>query len=163
PGYGGSCFPKDTLALAAMARRVGEEAGIVSATIAANERQAERMVEKIHRAVGGRRGARVAILGLAFKPNTDDLRQAPALRISPGLKRRGMKVTAFDPVAADAASRDPAMRDVTIAADPYDAARGADAIAIVTEWNEFRNLSFTQLKQIMRRPALCDLRNIYDP
>src|SRR5262249_10184380 len=134
-----------------------------SAVIAANERQAERMVDKIHKAVGGRRGARVAILGLAFKPNTDDVREAPALRIIVGLKRRGVRDTAFDPGAADAAARPPEMKDVAIAADPYDAARGADAIAIVTEWNEFRNLNLAHLKQVMRKPILCDLRNIYDP
>jgi len=163
PGYGGSCFPKDTYALVAMARATGEHAGIVAAAIAANERQAERMVEKIRKAAGGRRGARIAILGLAFKPNTDDVRESPALRIIAGLKRRGLKVTAFDPVAVDAASRLPVMRDVTIAADVYDAARGADAVVIVTEWNEFRNLNFAHLKQAMRRPVLCDLRNIYDP
>ena len=163
PGYGGSCFPKDTYALVAMARATGEHAGIVAAAIAANERQAERMVEKIHKAVGGRRGARVAILGLAFKPNTDDVREAPALRIIAGLKRRGMKVTAFDPVAVDAASRLPVMRDVAIAADPYDAAREADAVVILTEWNEFRNLNLAHLKQAMRRAVFCDLRNIYDP
>ncbi len=163
PGYGGSCFPKDTHALVAMAKGTGEQAGIVAAAIAANERQAARMVEKIRKAAGGRRGARIAILGLAFKPNTDDVREAPALRIIAGLKRLGMNITAFDPVAADASTRLPEMRDVTIAADPYDAARGADAVAIVTEWNEFRNLNLGHLKQVMRRPAFCDLRNIYDP
>ena len=163
PGFGGSCFPKDTYALAAMARRAGEASGIVDAAIKANERQSVRMVEKILRAVGGRKGARVAILGLAFKPNTDDVREAPALRIIAGLKRRGIAVTAFDPVAAGAAARMPVMKDVTIAGDAYEAARGADAIAIVTEWNEFRNLNLAQLKQVMRKPVLCDLRNIYDP
>jgi UDPglucose 6-dehydrogenase len=163
PGFGGSCFPKDTYALVSMAKKAGEHSGIVSAAIAANERQAARMVEKIVKAVGARKGARVAILGLAFKPNTDDVREAPALRIIAGLKRRGIQVSAFDPVAADAASRLPVMKDVTIAADPYDAARDTDAIVIVTEWNEFRNLNLAQLKQVMRRPVLCDLRNIYDP
>jgi UDPglucose 6-dehydrogenase len=163
PGFGGSCFPKDTHALVAMARKTGEEAGIVKAAIAANHRQSARMVEKIARAVGGRRGARVAILGLAFKPNTDDVREAPALRIIAGLKRSGVKITAFDPVAADGAAGLPVMKDVAIAADPYDAARGADAVAIVTEWNEFRNLNLAQLKHVMKKPVLCDLRNLYDP
>jgi len=163
PGYGGSCFPKDTYALVSMAKGTGEHAGIVSAAIAANERQAERMVDKIQKAAGGRRSARIAVLGLAFKPNTDDVREAPALRIIAGLKRRGLSITAFDPVAAEAASRLPEMKDVAIAADPYDAARGADAVAIVTEWNEFRNLNLAHLKQVMRKPVLCDLRNIYDP
>jgi UDPglucose 6-dehydrogenase len=163
PGYGGSCFPKDTLALTAMGRRVGEHTGIVSAAIAANDRQTARMVEKIRGAVGGRRGTRVAVLGLAFKPNTDDVRESPAIQIIAGLKRRGLAVTAFDPVAGEAASRLPEMRDVTLAGDPYEAAQGADALAIVTEWNEFRNLDLARLKRTMRRPVLCDLRNIYDP
>jgi UDPglucose 6-dehydrogenase len=163
PGYGGSCFPKDTYALVSMAKGLGEQAGVVAAAIAANERQSERMVEKIVKAVGSRKGARVAILGLAFKPNTDDMREAPALRIIKGLKRRGIQVTAFDPVAADVACRMPEMKDVGVAADPYDAAKDADAVVIVTEWNEFRNLNLAQLKQTMRKPVLCDLRNIYDP
>jgi UDPglucose 6-dehydrogenase len=162
PGFGGSCFPKDTHALVAMARGLGVKAGIVEATIAANERQMDLMVEKIRAAVGGRRGARAAVLGLSFKPNTDDLREAPALHIVAGLKRRGFAVSAFDPVAAEPASRLPVMSGVRIAADAYDAARGADAVAIVTEWNEFRNLNLGELKRIMRKPVLCDLRNIYD-
>jgi UDPglucose 6-dehydrogenase len=163
PGYGGSCFPKDTYALASMAKRVGEEAGIVKAAIAANERQTDRMVEKVLAATGGKRGARVAVLGLAFKPNTDDVREAPAIKIIAGLKRRGAVITAFDPVANDVASRLPGMGEVMLASDAYEAARDADALAIVTEWNEFRNLDLARLKKIMRRPVLCDLRNIYDP
>ena len=163
PGYGGSCFPKDTRALEAMARGVGEEAGIVRAAIAANERQTARMVEKVKQAVGARSGARVAVLGLAFKPNTDDVRESPAIRIAAGLKRRGMAITAFDPVANDAASKVPEMRGVTFATDPYQAAEGADALAIVTEWNELRNLDLARLKRTMRKPVLCDLRNLYAP
>ena len=163
PGYGGSCFPKDTLALAAMARAVKVRAGIVEAVIAANQHQAERMVEKIARAAGKRRGARVGLLGLSFKPNTDDLRAAPALAILGGLKRRGYKLAAYDPVALAAAARLPALRGVRLAEDAYDAAKGADALAIVTEWNEFRNMNLARLKRLMRRPVLCDLRNLYDP
>jgi UDPglucose 6-dehydrogenase len=163
PGYGGSCFPKDTHALAAFARAAGVRSGIVDATIAANDHQRRLMVEKIGRAVGGRRGARIGVLGLSFKPNTDDLRESPALDIIAGLKRRGFRVTAFDPVAAERARKLPAMRNVALAADAYDAARGADAVAILTEWNEFRNLNLRRLKRLMRRPVLCDLRNLYDP
>jgi UDPglucose 6-dehydrogenase len=163
PGYGGSCFPKDTLALAAFARQAGVHTGIVEATVAANERQMARMVDKISAAVGRRRGARVAILGLSFKPNTDDLREAPALRIVAGLKRRGFKVVAFDPVAVSRSNGVPELRGVEIARDAYDAARGADAVAIVTEWNEFRDMNLRRLKKLMRKPVLCDLRNIYDP
>jgi UDPglucose 6-dehydrogenase len=163
PGYGGSCFPKDTHALSSFARGAGVATGIVDATIAANDRQMQLMVEKIWTAVGRRRGARVGVLGLAFKPNTDDLRAAPALTIIQGLKRRGVTVAAFDPVAMAGAKGLPELRNVTLTADAYECARGADALVIVTEWNEFRGLNLARLKRLMRRPVLCDLRNIYDP
>jgi UDPglucose 6-dehydrogenase len=113
--------------------------------------------------VGKRRGARVAVLGLAFKPNTDDLRAAPALTIIRGLRRRGVEITAFDPVAMVGVEALPELRGVTLAGDPYAAATGTDALAIVTEWNEFRGMNLSRLKRVMRRPVLCDLRNIYDP
>jgi len=103
------------------------------------------------------------VLGLSFKPNTDDVRDSPALTILAGLRRRGFRLTAFDPVAGEKARALPALRGVTLAQDAYDAARGADALAIVTEWNEFRNLNLGRLKRLMRRPVLCDLRNLYDP
>ena len=164
PGYGGSCFPKDTLALSAMAREAGIPSGLVDATIAANEHQMRRMVEKIVRAIGRpARGGVVAVLGLAFKPNTDDLREAPALEIVAGLKRRGVRVRAYDPVAMANATGLPEMRGVTFAKDAYDCARGADAVAFLTEWNEFRNLNLGRLKRLLRRPVLCDLRNLYEP
>jgi UDPglucose 6-dehydrogenase len=163
PGYGGSCFPKDTLALSAIGRRHRTRTGIVDATIAANERQMALMVGKITGAVGRAKGGRVAVLGLAFKPNTDDLREAPALKIIAGLKRRGVRVTAFDPVAMPGGARAPELRGVRLASDAYDAARGVDAIAILTEWNEFRNMNLARLKRLMRKPVLCDLRNLYDP
>jgi UDPglucose 6-dehydrogenase len=162
PGYGGSCFPKDTHALAAFARAEGVATGIVDATIAANERQMRLMVEKISKAVG-RKGGRVAVLGLSFKPNTDDLRESPALAILAGLKRRGFSIRAFDPVAMPVARALPGMKPVEFAKDAYDAARGADAVAILTEWNEFRNMNLRRLKRLMRKPVLCDLRNLYDP
>jgi UDPglucose 6-dehydrogenase len=163
PGYGGSCFPKDTYALSAFARKAKVATGIVDATIEANERQIQLMVEKIWTAVGKRKGARVGVLGLAFKPNTDDLRAAPALAIIKGLKRRGVKIAAFDPVAMPGTKDVAEMNGVTLAADAYDAAIGADALAIVTEWNEFRGMNLARLKRIMRRPVLCDLRNLYEP
>ena len=163
PGYGGSCFPKDTLALAAFARAAGVDATVVEAAVSANHSQMDRMVEKITRAVGRKRGARVGILGLSFKPNTDDLREAPALKIIAGLKRRGVRVTAFDPVAIAKADGIPELRSVEFAGDAYEAARGADAIAIVTDWNEFRALDLARLKRLMRKPVMCDLRNLYDP
>jgi UDPglucose 6-dehydrogenase len=164
PGYGGSCFPKDTLALSAMGRAAGVATGIVDATIAANRNQMRLMVEKIVRGLGRpARGAVVAMLGLSFKPDTDDLRAAPALEIIAGLKRRGVKVRAFDPVAMSRARGLRGMRDVTFTKDAYDCARGADALVIVTEWNEFRNLGLARLKRLLRRPVLCDLRNVYTP
>jgi UDPglucose 6-dehydrogenase len=163
PGYGGSCFPKDTLALSAFARDAKVKSGIVDATIAANENQMARMVDKIVTAVGRKKGTRVGVLGLTFKPNTDDLREAPALRIIAGLKRRGVQVVAFDPVAMTRAAGLPELRGVTMAADAYDCARGTDALAIITEWNEFRNMNLKRLKKVMRKAVLCDLRNLYDP
>jgi UDPglucose 6-dehydrogenase len=163
PGYGGSCFPKDTRALSAFARRARVATGIVDAAVAANERQMKLMVDKIVAAIGAPRGKKVGILGLSFKPNTDDLREAPALAIIAGLRRRGVAVRAFDPVAMAGARRHPGCRGVEFAEDAYAAARGADALAIVTEWNEFRNLSLARLRRLMRRPVLCDLRLIYDP
>ncbi len=164
PGYGGSCFPKDTLALSAMGRDAGVATGIVDATIAANRNQTRLMVEKIVRGLGRpARGAVVGMLGLSFKPDPDDLRAAPSLEIIAGLRRRGVKVRAFDPVAMPRARALPALRDVVFTKDAYDCARGADALVIVTEWNEFRNLGLARLKRLMRRPVLCDLRNVYAP
>jgi UDPglucose 6-dehydrogenase len=164
PGYGGSCFPKDTLALSAMGRQVGVATGVVDATIAANRNQMRRMVDKVVRGFGRpARGAVVAMLGLSFKPDTDDLRAAPSLEIIAGLRRRGVKVRTYDPVAMSRARVLPGMRDVTFTKDAYDCARGADALVIVTEWNEFRNLEMARLKRLLRRPVLCDLRNVYAP
>jgi UDPglucose 6-dehydrogenase len=163
PGYGGSCFPKDTMALAAFARDAGTVAGIVEATIAANDNQMKRMVDKIAKSVGSPRGKTVGVLGLAFKPNTDDLRAAPALTIIQGLKRRGIRVQAFDPVSMPGARKLPELRGVEFKDDAWEAARGAHALAIVTEWNEFRNLNLAKLKRLMKKPVLCDLRNLYDP
>ncbi len=161
PGYGGSCFPKDTHALASFARAAGERVGIVEAAIVANERQMARMVEKVCAAVGSPRGKKVAVLGLAFKPNTDDMRAAPSLTIITGLKKRGLKVVAFDPVAMPKAEPMSELKGVEMAADAYDAARGAHAVVIITEWNEFRTLDMNRLKRVMKKPVLCDLRNIY--
>ena len=163
PGYGGSCFPKDTHALASFARAAGERMGIVEATIEANDRQMERMVQKVCDAVGSPKGKTVAVLGLAFKPNTDDMRAAPSLSILPGLKKRGLKVVAFDPIAMPKAEGLPEMKDVEMAKDAYEAARDASAIVILTEWNEFRTLDLSKLKRMMKQPVLCDLRNIYSP
>jgi UDPglucose 6-dehydrogenase len=163
PGYGGSCFPKDTHALSAFAKKAKVKSSIVDAVIAANEHQMNLMVDKICAGIGAPRGKRVAVLGLSFKPNTDDLRAAPALHIIAGLKRRGVKVCAFDPVSMAKAEELPEMRGVALGADPYDTARGAHAIAIVTEWNEFRGMDLAHLKRVMKKPVFADLRNIYNP
>jgi UDPglucose 6-dehydrogenase len=163
PGYGGSCFPKDTHALASFARAAGEKVGIVEAAIEANERQMERMVQKVCDAVGTPKGKKVAVLGLAFKPNTDDMRAAPSLSIVPAMRKRGLKVTAFDPISMERAAAMPELQGVEMAKDAYDAARGAHAIVILTEWNEFRTLDLAKLKRVMEQPVLCDLRNIYTP
>jgi UDPglucose 6-dehydrogenase len=146
----------------AFARKEGLEARVVQAAIDANEHQMARMVDKIVRAIGAPRGKRVGVLGLSFKPNTDDLREAPALAIVAGLRRRGVRVTAFDPVAMPLA-QELLGRRIAFAEDAYQAARDADALVIVTEWNEFRNLNLGRLRRLMRRPVLCDLRNIYRP
>ena len=163
PGYGGSCFPKDTHALSAFARDAGVKSGIVDAVIQANEHQMKLMVDKICASIGAPRGKTVGVLGLAFKPNTDDLREAPALEIIAGLKRRGVKVRAFDPVSMPGAKKLPGMRGVEFAEDAYQCAKGAHAVAIITEWNEFRNMDLSRLKRVMKKPVLCDLRNLYDP
>ncbi len=161
PGYGGSCFPKDTHALSAFAKEAGVKSRVIDATIEANDAQMARMVDKICAAIGSPRGKKVAVLGLSFKPNTDDLREAPPLHIIAGLKRRGVKVVAFDPVSMPKAEGLPELRNVELGADPYDTARGAHAVAIVTEWNEFRGLNLSRLKRVMKKPVFCDLRNIY--
>jgi len=163
PGYGGSCFPKDTHALASFARGAGERVGIVEAAIEANERQMARMVDKVCDAVGSPKGKTVAVLGLAFKPNTDDMRAAPSLSILPAMRKRGLKVVAFDPISMERAAAMPELQGVEMAKDAYEAARDASAIVILTEWNEFRTLDLAKLKRAMKQAVLCDLRNIYSP
>jgi UDPglucose 6-dehydrogenase len=162
PGFGGSCFPKDTRSAAFFAREIGEEFQIVEAVIRVNERQRERMVEKVRKAVGGElSGKTVAVLGLAFKPETDDMRDAPALDIIAGLQKGGASVRAFDPVAMTAAAR--LLRDVVFCSDAYEACDGADAVVIVTEWNQFRMLELERLRERLARPVMVDLRNVYEP
>jgi len=163
PGYGGSCFPKDTMALAQFAREKGEKLRLVESTAAANEAQKARMVDKIEKAVGSLSGKRIALLGLAFKPNTDDIREAPALDIAAGLLKRGAKVVAHDPAAMEAVRATPVGKKLEFAQDPYEAAHGADAVVIVTEWNLYRRLDLRMLAKIQKRPIFVDLRNLYAP
>jgi UDPglucose 6-dehydrogenase len=161
PGYGGSCLPKDTVALRHFAKKAGVPMRLVDATIEVNEAQKQRAAKKILGALKGRRPHTVAILGLAFKPDTNDMRAAPSIDIIRTLLRRGVRVRAFDPVVREGAASVP--RGVVFATDAYDAARGADALAVVTEWNEFRRLDLGRLRRLMRRRAIIDLRNVYDP
>lgn len=160
PGYGGSCFPKDTLALVKTAQDYASPLRLVETTVAVNDQRKRAMARKVARAIGADvRGKTVALLGLTFKPNTDDMRDAPSIAIVQGLQDGGARIQAFDPEGMEAA-RD-YMSDVTFAADPYAAAEGADALVIVTEWDAFRALDFRRLKGIMKSPVLVDLRNVY--
>ena len=162
PGFGGSCFPKDVRALEQIARDLGAPSRIVEAVNAANESRKKRMAERIVEACGGSvSGKTVAILGLTFKPNTDDMREAPSLAIVPALQRAGARVRAFDPEGNDPAAA--MLADVVWCASAYEAIEGADALALLTEWNEFRALDLDRVKSLMRRPLMVDLRNVYDP
>jgi UDPglucose 6-dehydrogenase len=162
PGFGGSCFPKDTRAVAHFAKALGSSLEIVEATVRVNERQRSRMVDKIEHAVGGSlAGKTICLLGLSFKPETDDMRDAPSIDIAKGLAARGAALRAFDPVAMSAA--EPLLPGVTLCKDAYQACEGADAAVIVTEWNQFRMLDLERVRLALRRPAMIDLRNVYDP
>ena len=170
PGFGGSCFPKDTRAVAQLAHEKGQKFRIIDAVLEANEATKDRMLDKIRGALGelppsGAQGEfdgkTVAVLGLSFKPDTDDIRESPALPIVEGLSAGGATVRAFDPEAMPAC-RD-LYPDVVYCDDPYDAASGADALVILTEWNQFRALEFKRLKTLLNQPLVIDLRNIYQP
>ena len=161
PGYGGSCFPKDTLALLQTADAVGVDQLIVRTTVEVNDRRKESMAGRVASALGGSvAGKRIAVLGLAFKPNTDDMREAPSIPLVKALLDPGAEVSAFDPVAHEQAK--PLLAGAEFAADAYQAAAGADALVIVTEWDEFRALDLAKLASAMRGKALIDLRNVYD-
>ncbi len=161
PGYGGSCFPKDTLALLKTAEDAGAPVRIVEAVVKANDARKRAMGRKVMAALNGdAKGKTVALLGLTFKPNTDDMRDAPSLAIVQSLHDAGVTVRAFDPEGTEAARA--MMPDLTYCADAYEAATGADAVAIVTEWDVFRALDLPRLKAAMNAPVLVDLRNVYD-
>jgi UDPglucose 6-dehydrogenase len=162
PGYGGSCFPKDTLALLQTATSAGVDQRIVRTTVEVNDDRKARMVERVERALGGEvAGKRVAVLGLAFKPNTDDMRDAPSIPLVNALVERGAAVIAFDPVARHQAEK--VLTGIAFADDAYAAADGADALVIVTEWDEFRALDLDRIAGSLRGKVLVDLRNVYDP
>ncbi|MDR1317495.1 MAG: UDP-glucose/GDP-mannose dehydrogenase family protein [Spirochaetales bacterium] len=163
PGYGGSCFPKDTRALADLARKAEVSLSIVESAIAANERQKLLMAEKISTRLGSLQNKTLAVLGLAFKPNTDDMREAPALTILTELARHGARFRVYDPAAMDEAQwrlKDIA-GSITLCSDEYHAIQGADALLILTEWNQFRNLDLARVKTELKSGLFFDLRNIY--
>jgi UDPglucose 6-dehydrogenase len=163
PGYGGSCFPKDVKALLRTARERGAPLCVLEAVDTANERQKHRLFEKLQQALdGGVKGARVAVWGLAFKPQTDDMREAPALTLIDDLLNAGAHVVAHDPVAMNEAKRRLGDR-ITYAETNYDAIDGADALIVVTDWNEYRHPDFRRIHAALRRPVLIDGRNLYDP
>jgi len=161
-GYGGSCFPKDTRAQLKIAQNVDYDFKILSAVIEVNQLQRERFVDKIREALGGElRGKRVAVLGLAFKPNTDDLRDAPALDIIHALQALGAEIHAYDPAALHHASK--LLTDVQLHDDPYDAAYDADAMVITTEWESIRQMNFDRVRSLMKHPFVIDGRNMFRP
>ena len=164
-GYGGSCFPKDVKALIRSARDAGHEPDILGAVEAVNARQKEVLVHKMRRHFGELEGRTFALWGLAFKPNTDDMREAPACTIIDSLLAAGAKVRAYDPVALDEARRIYGTRgsEFMLCHNAYEAAEGADALAIATEWQEFRSPDFDRLRQLLKEPLIFDGRNLYDP
>jgi UDPglucose 6-dehydrogenase len=161
PGYGGSCFPKDTLALLQTAQGAGVDQRIVRTTVEVNDERKAKMVERVERALGGELARkRVGVLGLAFKPNTDDMRDAPSIPLIHGLLERGAQVSAFDPVARHQAEQ--VLDGIDFADNAYSAAKDADALVIVTEWDEFRALDLDKISAAMAGKTLVDLRNVYD-
>ncbi|RMH09997.1 MAG: UDP-glucose/GDP-mannose dehydrogenase family protein [Nitrospirae bacterium] len=161
PGFGGSCFGKDTAALVHIGEQVGYEMKLAIATRRVNEQQRVRMLDKIRSTLNGVQGKTIGLLGLSFKPNTNDLRDSPALMIAEHLIKEGCTVRAYDPEGLQEALA--TVHGLVGCADAYEAAAGADALVLATEWNQFRNLDFTQLKEQLRWPIMIDLRNVYDP
>ena len=161
PGFGGSCFPKDTLALLKTSQDSGATARIVEAVVSVNEKRKMRMAEKVAEAFGGVKGKTIAVLGLTFKPNTDDMRDAPSLVIVPHLQHQGATVRAYDPEGAKEARH--LLPGIELCSSAYEALEGADGVVILTEWNEFRALDMDRMKGLLKRPLMVDLRNIYRP
>jgi UDPglucose 6-dehydrogenase len=161
PGFGGSCFPKDTKALLATGRENDSPLHIVEAAVGVNDARPPRMVAMVDEVVGGLDGKTIAVLGLSFKPNTDDLRESPALKVVDGLLAAGARVRCYDPVAMEATRAQRA--DIELADDEYLACAGADAVVLATEWNQFRSLDLDRLREAMAAAVLVDLRNVYEP
>jgi UDPglucose 6-dehydrogenase len=163
PGYGGSCFPKDTQALTDIARQAGRPFDIVETVVRVNDRIKTRSVEKVRAALGGPvEGSTVAVLGLSFKPETDDMRDSPSIPLIASLVAEGATVRAFDP-AGMANARAVLPESVVYCDDSYQTVEGADIVVIVTEWNQFRSLDLGKLRESMRKPVMVDLRNVYEP
>jgi len=162
PGYGGSCFPKDTIALARTAQQAGARLRIIESVIEVNDDRKKHMADKVIAHCGGSvAGKTIAVLGLTFKPNTDDMRDAPSLAIVPALQAAGATIQAYDPQGMDEAKK--LMNGIAYCETAYDAMQGADALVIVTEWNAFRALDLGRIKEAMKAPVMIDLRNIYNP
>jgi UDPglucose 6-dehydrogenase len=161
PGYGGSCFPKDTEALYHFASTCGYDFKLLKGVISANKRQRELMVGKIKRLVGDLKDKVIGILGLAFKQNTDDVRKSPAIDIIKLLLKEGANIRCFDPMAMESTRK--ILPNLTYCRDEYETAKASDALVIATEWNQFRNLDLLKIKKLLKSPILLDLRNLYDP
>jgi len=162
PGYGGSCFPKDCLALVRTAQEAGAPISIIEQVVEVNDARKRKMAEKIIKACGGSvAGKTLAVLGLTFKPNTDDMREAPSLTILPALQEAGAEIRAFDPEGLDEAR--PLLPGIAFSTNAYEAMDGADAVVLLTEWNEFRALDLERMKRLLKSPTLIDLRNVYKP
>ena len=161
PGYGGSCFPKDTTALLSVAGEYDAECLIVEAVVEVNRKQRSKMIDKVEKLLGEVKGKQIAVLGLSFKPETDDMREEPSVDIIRALVEKGARVRAYDPVAAEQARK--VLPEIEYAEDEYAAASGADALVFMTEWNQFRALDMSRIRGLMRTPKVADLRNIYEP
>jgi UDPglucose 6-dehydrogenase len=163
PGYGGSCFPKDTLALVRTATDAGSPVRLIEATVEVNDARKKAMADRVAAALGGTdlKGKTVALLGLTFKPNTDDMRDAPSLDVAPALIAMGASVQAFDPEGMHEAAK--LLDGVAFRDGPYDAVEGADVVVILTEWDQFRALDLDRIKLLLKQPIMVDLRNVYRP
>jgi UDPglucose 6-dehydrogenase len=161
PGFGGSCFPKDTQAIVQLAQSLDYEFEIVKAVLKVNQRQKQIMVDKIVKVAGPLKGKTLGVLGLTFKPNTDDIREAPALTIIKKLGALGARIQTYDPAGMPEARK--VLKKVEFKEDLYGAGQGADALILITEWNQFRNIDWSRMKGLLKRPVVIDLRNIYDP
>jgi UDPglucose 6-dehydrogenase len=160
-GYGGSCFPKDVLALAYMAEEMNVEPHILHSVMETNANRRTLAVKRIIEMTGGVAGKTIGFFGLSFKPNTDDMRDAPSIDLANALMKAGAKIRAYDPVAMEVAKAD--LPDVEMVNSPYEVAEGADAVMVNTEWNEFKNVDLVKIKSSMKSPVLFDGRNIYEP